>query len=514
MVVGVALSMMVVSATAEEPTLGISDQYILGQTEKNGEMKDTLTFIGTIKKSVFEAENVYDSVTMTLVFTGDNLAQPKTITHEFTRVFSTVANVASTDEATAAAQSGVFVDDENIYLYALTIVGITPGRYSVSASVVPNDAGAAIAEEEATAEFDLTVFITDGRTDDWTAEQKANALKGWHEDDQGRTRGMEYMAFIDANYVYLYVKAITASNAAKTIQPWFNKNRTVMNTINDNNIMRSYISENNELENGLYETVGEYVIKKSPYVNSLGTVFLGVRILGCDAGFDPLSWYSDGTIWTLNHRTPLNANMSHQKVTETGFAHYHDLDENNVCGWCGETVNLPITVDGDASDWDAEVMAAAKSSSNANYNLSNVAAFYDEQHLYLYAEITHLSNKVGNYINIIIPSSVGQTCGIHHNAQNWELCYDENGLRPYCINSQENCNYPNHEDCDDGFVKYAMQQTTNEAGQTVVKLELVLDVNVVSQSNGKIRLAFQINDIATWGGALTYNPWGDLKPAS
>ncbi|MBQ9468854.1 MAG: DUF2961 domain-containing protein, partial [Clostridia bacterium] len=133
------------------PILGIYNEVLVGQTEKNGETKNTATILGSIRESVFdEGSVVYDSIRMTLSFTSDALTQPKTFTIEFKRVYSTVRNVASTNAETAAAHGIIHIDDD-VYLYALEINGIDLGSYSVDVSLVPILNGEEVTEEKATA---------------------------------------------------------------------------------------------------------------------------------------------------------------------------------------------------------------------------------------------------------------------------------------------------------------------------------------------------------------------------
>ena len=113
------------------------------------------------------------------------------------------------------------------------------------------------------------------------------------------------------------------------------------------------------------------MLDKSAYVNSNGKVFLSVWFMGCDDNYAELSWHTEGqtSIWGLNHRCPWNIAMSHQEVTTTGFDHYHDLNANNVCGWCQETIELGINVDGKKDDWNEEVLSTNNEKTTSSYSL-------------------------------------------------------------------------------------------------------------------------------------------------
>ena len=158
MIVGTLVPLSILSASAEKPTLSFIDDVIIGEEEKNGVMKTTATFIGAIQKSLFEKsrDEIYDSVTMELVFTGGNLQQPKTFTNDFTNVYSTVRGVASTKADTAAAQGIMFVDDD-VYLFVLSIIGIEFGSYNVSVSLIPNKNGSSIDSEKVETSVDIFV---------------------------------------------------------------------------------------------------------------------------------------------------------------------------------------------------------------------------------------------------------------------------------------------------------------------------------------------------------------------
>ena len=348
----------------------------------------------------------------------------------------------------------------------------------------------------------------DGLTDDWSAEQKANALKGWYEDSEGRMRGLEYMAFIDDEYVYLYTRTITASNADKGLDIIFNKDQDRLATglwfeAPGENVVDYYFAPNVALENGLYETVSEIVLNKAPFVNKNGNVYLGVWFIGCDDGFAPLSWHEDGktTIWGLNHRCPWNVAMSHQKVTENGFDHYHYLDENGVCGWCQERITFPITIDGDCSDWNPDILNTAKTSDNGKHMIY-AAAYTDDEYLYIYLELTQHVNAIPNYINIFCKNS--QTDGIR-TTESFALFYDDwNPLRPWCQGSWA-CAY--YADCDDGYTARAMRKTTDADGNPVTCLELVIDKELASDVNGTVLIEVQIDDIATWSSGQALSGW-------
>ena len=339
----------------------------------------------------------------------------------------------------------------------------------------------------------------DGYLDDWPEAVKANVLKGWYKDSDGRTRGLEYMAYVDDKYVYLYTKTITASDAAKGFDILFNVDGKVSCTglYLYENIVNYYCLANNPLDNGLYETVTEIIIDKSVYVNASGDIYLGVWFMGCDDAFAPLSWHETNktTIWGLNNKCPWNKNMSHQKVTETGFDHYHDVDENNVCGWCQETIELGITVDGDSSDWSEDILATGISSTGKNGMF--VTAYVDDTNVYLYLEITQLGTLEANYISIFASNS--NVAKIRKD-ERFSVCYDlgTTDLKPYG---------------DDVFIKYAMMKKTNLDGKSVACMEIVVDkklfVNQLSTDPyyGQYRFEVQIDDMATWKSGQNWTGW-------
>ena len=327
---------------------------------------------------------------------------------------------------------------------------------------------------------DDCLIVVDGNTDDWSEEVKANTLKGWHKDENGNTRGLEYMAFVDEKYVYVYSRTITATNKAKSIDIVFNvdKNRPSLNLSSTNastNIVYSYFKENVLLENGLYETISEAVIDKSSYVNSQGNIYLSIWFNGCDDSFAPLSWHeaSATTVWVLNHRSPWFLNMSHQKVTETGFDHYHDMNasDDNICGWCQEKIDLEVTVDGDASDWKESVIATGVTSVSPNNIFTT--AYTDDEFLYMYIEITYLQTAEPNYITIYSKNSANIN-GIRIN-ERFDLTFDAGAtnLRPYC-SGKTICQY-NYCDCNNGFAKMAIAKKVSAGGKTIACIEVVID---------------------------------------
>ena len=351
----------------------------------------------------------------------------------------------------------------------------------------------------------------DGDASDWSEEVKANVLKGWYEDADGKTRGLEYMAFVDENYVYLYTRSITASNADKGFDIIFNKNgvrpaTSLWLNAPGENIVEYYFSPNVALENGLYETVSEIVLDKSAYVNSNGKVFLGIWFIGCDDSFSPLSWHETGktTIWGLNHRCPWNLTMSHQQVTENGFDHYHDLDANNVCGWCQETIELGITVDGNKDDWSEEILSTALTSTGKNNIYA--AAYLDDEFAYFYVEITQLGSQEPNYFRIFAKDS--QKDGIR-SSEEFPLYFDAGttNVRPWCLGSWACAHY---NDCDNGYTKYALSKTTNADGQTVFAYELVIDRDLICKPNGDVQVQIAIDDINVWASGQTVADWGNM----
>ena len=357
-------------------------------------------------------------------------------------------------------------------------------------------------------EFSITL---DGKTSDWSEEQKANVLKGWYVDSQGRTRGLEYMAFIDENYVYLYTRTITASNADKGLDIIFNKDSNRLATsmwmnASGENVVDYYFAPNVALENGLYETVYEIVLAKNSYVNSNGKVFLGVWFIGCDDSYAELSWHESGktSIWGLNHRCPWNLTMSHQQVTKNGFDHYHDLDANNVCGWCQETIELGITVDGNKDDWSEEVLATALTS--AGKNNIYAAAYLDDEFAYFYVEITQLGSQEPNYFRIFAKDS--QKDGIR-SSEDFPLYFDAGttAVRPWCLGGWTCAHY---NDCDNGYTKYALSKTTNADGQTVFAYELVIDRDLICKPNGDVQVQITIDDINVWASGQTVADWSNM----
>ena len=348
------------------------------------------------------------------------------------------------------------------------------------------------------------LIIADGSIDDWTEEQKSNSLKGWYEDSQGRIRGLEYMAFVDDKYVYVYTKTITESKAAKSLDVIFSKGSSdrlyasLSATKVGANILDYYFVQNKLLTNGLYETVSEIILDKSAYVNSNGNIYLGVWFNGCDEGFEPLSWHEKGTTtsWVLNHRSPWYANVSHQRVTENGFEHYHDLtaSDSNVCGWCQETIDLSIDVDGDSSDWSDDILLTGITSTSPNNVFTT--AFIDDEFVYIYLEITQLAAVESNYISIYSKYSANFN-GIRSN-ERFNAVFDAGGtnLHPYCKN-KKGCEY-NYCDCDNGFAKMAMARKTNDSGQSITCFEFVIDKELFINQNpadaqyGKYRFEIQI----------------------
>ena len=353
---------------------------------------------------------------------------------------------------------------------------------------IPSSSKQAVCEVCGQAYGDLADFVLtlDGNTDDWSSEQKANALKGWHEDSEGRIRGLEYMAFVDAKYVYIYSKTITASNTTKSLDIVFADDRTrpyahVSSKTISNTVVYSYFSENNLLENGLYETVSEVVLDKSAFVNSNSNIYLSIWFNGCDDSFEPLSWHEESatTAWVLNHRSPWYQDMSHQKVTEKGFEHYHDLMQGNTCGWCQEVIDLSVAVDGNSSDWSETVLTSGVTSSSPNNVFTT--AFMDDEFVYIYLEVTALQATAPNYMSIYSKYSANFN-GIRAN-ERFNLTWDDGytNLRPYC-SGKKACAY-NYCDCNNGFAKMALTTKTNESGQTVACFELVIDRQLFVNQN-------------------------------
>ena len=373
-----------------------------------------------------------------------------------------------------------------------------------------------------------SVITVDGNTDDWSEEQKANALKGWYEDSEGRMRGLEYMAFVDENYVYIYTRTITASNAKKSIDVIFNKDKerpyTTISSLSSGSTTVYYtFKENVLLENGLYETISEIVLDKNTYVNSNGNIYLAIWFNGCDASFEPLSWHEgEQTAWVLNHRSPWYLTTSHQKVTKDGFDHYHDLtaSSNNICGWCQEEIELSVDIDGNSSDWSESVLATGITSTTPNNVFTT--AFIDDEFVYIYIELTQLAAAEPNYISIFSKYSANFN-GIRADERfnlTWDAGYQN--LRPYC--SGKGCEY-NYCDCNNGFAKMAMTSTTNGSNQTVACFELVIDKSLFINQNpadanyGLFRYEIQIGPnlspnqnvsswammIANWEGLHTHN---------
>ena len=347
----------------------------------------------------------------------------------------------------------------------------------------------------------------DGLTDDWSTEIKATSLKGWHKDSDDKTRGVEYIAFTDDDYIYIYTKTITANNAAKGLDIIFNKNGELLSTslwadAPGANIVAYNFTTNVLLENGLYETVSEIVLDKNAYVNSNGNVFVGIWFAGCDDGFAPLSWHESGktTIWGLNNRCPWWKGTNQQKVTETGFDHYHDLNADNVCGWCQETVTLPITVDGNSSDWNEDILATTKTSGNIK-----ASAFTDADHVYFYIEVTQTGANEPNYLCIEGTNADGL-----RNKTGFNLYFDagSSALRPWCNGWWECVNYC---DCDNGYVKYAMNRTTNSEGQLVIQYELVIDKDLIAKANGEVWVEIAIDDTVAWASAGSLTGWAYMQ---
>jgi len=347
----------------------------------------------------------------------------------------------------------------------------------------------------------------DGSSDDWSSEVKANALKGWYVDADGKTRGLEYLAFMDEDYIYIYTRTITASNADKGLDIIFNKNGEILSTslwLNapGANIIDYHFTANGLLENGLYESVSEMVLDKNAYVNSNGNVFVGIWFMGCDDSFAPLSWHESGktTIWGLNNRCPWWKGTNHQKVTANGFDHYHDLNSNNVCGWCQETITLPITVDGNSSDWNADILATTKT----NGNISAVG-FTDDDHVYFYIEVTQTGANEPNYLCIEGTNPDGL-----RNKTGFNVYFDAgtSAIRPWC-NGWWGC--VNFCDCDNGYVKYAMNRTTNDAGQLVIQYELVIDKDLIAKTNGEVWVEVAIDDTVSWSSAASLTGWAYMK---
>ena len=365
--------------------------------------------------------------------------------------------------------------------------------------------------EQAYGEVYQYAIVLDGKATDWSEEQKANVLKGWYADSEDRTRGLEYMAFIDENYVYLYTRTITASNADKGLDIIFNKNgvrpaTSLWLNAPGENVVEYYFAPNVQLENGLYETVSEIVLDKSAYVNSNGKVFLGVWFIGCDDNFAELSWHETGktNIWGLNHRCPWNLTMSHQQVTENGFDHYHDLNANNVCGWCQETIELGVAVDGSKADWSEDVLSTALTSTGTNNMYA--AAYLDDEFAYFYVEITQLGSQEPNYFRIFAKDS--QKDGIR-STEEFPLYFDAGttNVRPWCLGSWACAHY---NDCDYGYTKIALSKTTNAEGQTVFAYELVIDRNLICKPNGDVQVQIAIDDINDWASGQTVADWGNM----
>ena len=349
-------------------------------------------------------------------------------------------------------------------------------------------------------------ITADGLATDWV-DYKSTALKGWYTDADGRTRGLEYMAFYDDYFIYLYTRTITASNADKGLDIIFNKNGELLSTSMWNsapgaNILEYNFTINTLLENGLYETVSEIVLDKSVYENSNGNVFVGVWFIGCDDAFAPLSWHEAGktTIWGLNNRCPWWKGTNQQRITVNGFDHYHDLNANNICGWCQETVGLPITVDANSSDWNADILAKTKVGGNIS-----AAGYTDADHLYLYLEVTQTGANEPNYLCI-----EGTNANGLRNKTGFSLYFDAgtSALRPWC-NGWWGC--VNFCDCDNGFVKYAMNRTSNDAGQLVIQYELVIDKDLIAKANGEVWIEVSIDDTVAWGSGASLTGWQYMK---
>ncbi len=347
-------------------------------------------------------------------------------------------------------------------------------------------------------------IVLDGENNEWKENVVNARLKGFY-GEEGQKRGLEYMAFFDDQYIYLFTHTVTASNTDKSFDIIFNVDGELKQATLDGS--KAYkLNQNVALENGLYDTKLEVVLNKTDYVNSLGRVFLGIWFMGCDDSFAPLSWYEEGktTIWTLAERCPWWKNtMSHQEVTANGFDHFHDMS-NGVCLWCQEEVKFAITVDGKNDDWSDAILNTSKSLDGKNK--LKASAFTDESHLYLFVEITNLTATEANYL-VIEGSNAskvrGKTgFGIYHDA-------GSTFVRPWC-NGSWACTH-NYNDCDNGYEAYALTRETNGEGQVVVRYELVIKKSLIAQAGGEVWIEVSIDDTAGWGSGQALTDWKYMK---
>ena len=176
------------------------------------------------------------------------------------------------------------------------------------------------------------------------------------------------------------------------------------------------------------------------------------------------------------------------------------MNADNVCGWCQETVTLPITVDGNSSDWNEDILATTNTSGNIK-----ASAFTDADHVYFYIEVTQTGANEPNYLCIEGTNADGL-----RTKTGFSLYFDAgtSALRPWC-NGWWGC--VNYCDCDNGYVKYAMNRTTNDEGQLVIQYEVVIDKDLIAKANGEVWVEVAIDDTVAWASAGSLTGWAYMQ---
>lgn len=131
--------------------LGVYNSVIVGQKDD----EKTAAIVGTIACEGLDFASA-DKLTYVFSFSKDGEIV-KTVSGETTRIFLTVRGVASINQATAEAQTVNYVEGAD-YLFAVLIVGVPEGNYTVNVTVnaVIGDAAVATYTTEAAIAFTVT----------------------------------------------------------------------------------------------------------------------------------------------------------------------------------------------------------------------------------------------------------------------------------------------------------------------------------------------------------------------
>ena len=115
------------------PTVSVHNTPI---TDKLVESKKAVSFVGKISNTAgAEFTNYYNiSMSVEFFYTESSVATSRTKSATFTSVYSTVTDVASTDEDTATSQGSQYINFDG-YLFALTVTGIPANTYTANVTV-------------------------------------------------------------------------------------------------------------------------------------------------------------------------------------------------------------------------------------------------------------------------------------------------------------------------------------------------------------------------------------------